>query len=84
MKNPNKNVQEINNTYSITLDDTNCVTTNAPSEWYEDVILPDLNNVYNNTTWRLKQIKDWFNTYSVDFFKDLNIWHVAEIRDLIK
>jgi glycosyltransferase involved in cell wall biosynthesis len=84
VENPNKSVHEINNTYSITLDDTNCLTTNAPSEWYKDVILPDLNNVYNNTTWRLNQIKDWFNTYSVDFFKDLDIWHVNEIKNIIK
>ena len=83
VKNPNKSVSEINHNYSITLDDNNVVTTKAPDEWYSNVILPDLNNVYNNINWRITQIKNWFDEYGVDYFKDLNIWHVKEIRDLL-
>lgn len=84
VKNQNKSVFEINNTYSITLDDNNFKNTKAPIEWYNDVILPDLEKIYHNTTWRLNQIKDWFNIYGVDFFKDLDIWHVNKIKNLIK
>jgi hypothetical protein len=83
VKNPDKSVSEINHNYSITLDDNNVVTTKAPDEWYRDVILPDLKNVYNNINWRTTQIKNWFDEYGVDYFKDLNIWHVKEIRDLL-
>lgn len=82
IKNPNKPVGQINNTYSITLGDGPCNTTKAPDEWYKDVILPSLDEIYENTRWRLDEMNNWFKEYGVDYFKDLNIWHVDEIKNL--
>jgi glycosyltransferase involved in cell wall biosynthesis len=82
VKNPNKSTSEINSTYSITLYDGNCKTTKAPSEWYENVILPNIDEIYKNNNWRIKEINNWFEKYGVDYFRDLNIWHVDEINNL--
>ena len=27
-------------------------------------------------------MKNWFNKYGSDYFKDLDIWHLNEIREL--
>lgn len=82
VSNLNKSIGQINKTYSITLDDEDCHLRKAPEEWYEGVVLPDLDKIYQNTLWRIKEIEEWIKHYGLDYFKDLNIWHVADINNL--
>jgi hypothetical protein len=44
--------------------------------------LPNVDKIYDQGIWRLEVIEDWFATFGVDYFKDLDIWHVKEIADL--
>ena len=80
--NPNKNVYEINSTYSITLDDYNVNLKRIESNWTDNVVMPDNDKVYEKAKWRLEQIKQWFEQYGVEYFSDLNIWHVVDIKKL--
>jgi glycosyltransferase involved in cell wall biosynthesis len=77
------NYHEINNKYKITLDDNNIGLTNLDVSFYNGFIVPNIDNIYKQTEWRLKQIKEWFEKYGVDYFKNLDIWHVEEIKNLI-
>jgi glycosyltransferase involved in cell wall biosynthesis len=78
------NYHEINNKYRITLDDNNVRLSNLDESFYNGFIIPNIENIYKQTEWRLIQIKEWFEKYGVDYFKDLEIWHVDEIKNLIK
>ena len=77
-----KPIAQINRTYSITLDDGNAIVSEANSGWYENVVTPDLEEIYNSTLWRVEEIKGWIEQYGVEYFNGLNIWHVKEINDL--
>lgn len=82
VKNPNKHPQQINLTYSITLDDNNVNTVQAPELWYKNIKMPNDNDIYKNSLWRIDDIKKWFEEYGIEYFSGLNIWHVKEINDL--
>lgn len=44
--------------------------------------LPENSVFFEQSAWRLDQINVWFEQYGVDFFKDLEIWHVNKIKEL--
>jgi hypothetical protein len=77
------NYHEINNKYKITLDDNNVSLTNLDVSFYNGFIVPNIDSIYKQTEWRLKQIKEWFEKYGSEYFKNLDIWHVEEIKNLI-
>lgn len=76
------NYHQINNKYSMTLDDNNVRLNNLNESYYNKLIIPNIDDIYRQTEWRLSQIKNWFAKYGSNYFKDLNIWHVADIRNL--
>lgn len=90
IQNNGTNHTEINNKYKITLEEDNLKTNffnqfktkKVPIFLYEDIILPDLNEIYNQYLWRLEQIQNWFNLFGKEYFKDLDIWHVDSINNI--
>lgn len=72
----------INQKYSITLDDPNACVKEIPEEWNKNIPKLDLEN--QEPSWHIKVIEEWFKEYGVEYFKGLQIWHVPEIRELVK
>lgn len=84
IKDPGTSVA-INGKYQITLDDENAIVVSMPSDWKEGIALPSVSYTESvDNFWRLKEIEKWFETHGVEFFKDLNIWHVPQIRQVAK
>lgn len=76
-------VGQINEKYRITLDDPNSIVSALPDSWKAGIVNPEIsfnNNLEND--WRLKKIKELFGAHGSEHFKDLEIWHVPEIRAL--
>lgn len=82
IKNGGNNSSSINEKYSITLDDKNSKLDKLNESYYSGFALPNCKEVYQQTLWRLDQIKNWFKLYGLDFFSKLDIWHVKEINEL--
>ena len=84
------NIDETNNKYRITLEKPGIVTDilnqfrtkQLPKDLYEDIEFPNSKNIYSQSLWRLEQIKDWFETFGKEYFKELNIWHLDSIKNL--
>jgi len=80
--------QTINQTYGITLLDDNVGLAEMPKEWYSGIPLPDVPNF--DSEWNEKYflradllpgIYKYFEDYGVEYFKDLDIWHIPQLRD---
>lgn len=76
-----RSTETINNMYGLSKNEIGLQTTPAPKEWFAyDSFDPF---VYEYTaSWRLNQIKQWFLSYTPDFFKNIDIWDVSEINTL--
>lgn len=72
----------INQKYAITLDDPNCFVRAIPEHWLKDIPQPDLENL--EISWHIEKIKEWFSEYTPRYFEKLDIWHIPEIKGLIK
>jgi glycosyltransferase involved in cell wall biosynthesis len=80
----------INNKYKITLENNNALykiknlysTKKLPIDFYKDINIPDLDEVYFQSSWRLSQIKEWFLEFGKDYFLKLDIWHLDSINNL--
>ena len=57
-------------------------TSKIPSYLIEDVHQPDLEKIYNQSVWRLNQIQKWFDPFGKEYFLDLDIWHLDNIKKL--
>ena len=77
----------INSKYSITLLDNNVGLSMMPEQWYEGVPMP---TVGFDPEWGLESfarkdllpgIMKYFDDYGVEYFKDLDIWHVPQLRE---
>ena len=63
-----KNHQEINKKYKITLENDSSVnnfknlitTKKLPEKYYENINLPNIDEIYLQSSWRLGQINEWF------------------------
>ena len=62
--------------------------TQMPEEWSENIPLPDIPNF--DPEWNekyfmrknlLPDIYRHFDEYGVEYFKDLNVWHIPQLRD---
>jgi len=80
-------IDEINNKYSITMLEDNVGMTQMPEEWIENIPLPDIPNF--DPEWNekyfmrknlLPDIYRHFDEYGVEYFKDLNVWHIPQLR----
>ena len=90
IQNDGKKHDEINSKYKITLEESNYLndfknifkTSKIPSYLFDDVHQPDLEKIYNQSAWRLNQIQKWFDTFGKEYFQDLDIWHLDNIKKL--
>ena len=84
------NHDQINNKYKITLENNNALykiknlysTKRLPTEFYKDINIPNLDEVYLQSSWRLDQIKEWFFEFGKEYFSELDIWHLESINNL--
>ena len=78
--NGKRDSRRINNAYRITLMDGNIPSHPVQDAWVEGLILPsNLNNVTNS--WHLSEILGFFDTYGIEFFEDLQIWHISVLQE---
>lgn len=79
----------INSNYSITMLDSNVGMSEMPSSWTESVVIPKI-QIYDSE-WKkesyipsylymLEDIHRMFEKYGVDYFKDLEIWHIPQLK----
>jgi len=82
------NFQGINIKYSITLLEHNVGLEEMPKSWYNNIVLPKIENF--DPDWKdssfvradlLPGIYKYFEDYGVEYFEKLNIWHVPQLRD---
>ena len=82
------NFQGINIKYSITLLEQNVGLEEMPKSWYDGIVLPKIENF--DPEWKdssfvradlLPGIYKYFEDYGVEFFENLNIWHVPQLRN---
>ena len=80
-------IHQINSKYSICYLDDNVGMAEMPKEWIEVIPLPDIPNF--DPEWNekyfmrknlLPDIYRHFDEYGVEYFKDLNIWHIPQLR----
>lgn len=80
-------IDEVKSKYSIVYLDENVVLTEMPKEWTEGIPLPDIPNF--DPDWNekyfmrknlLPDIYRHFDEYGVEYFKDLNIWNIPQLR----
>ena len=78
----------INSKYSITLLEHNVGLADMPENWYNEIPLPSVQNF--DPEWKdssfvradlLPGIYKYFDDYGVEFFENLNIWHVPQLRN---
>ena len=81
-------IRDINNKYSITLLENNVGMTKMPEEWIENIPLPDIPNF--DPEWNekyfikkdlLTDIYKHFDKYGAEYFEQLDIWHVPQLRN---
>ena len=82
------NFQGINIKYSITLLEQNVGLEEMPKSWYDGIVLPKIENF--DPEWKdssfvradlLPGIYKYFEDYGVEFFENLNIWHVPQLKN---
>ena len=82
------NSQGINIKYSITLLEQNVGLEEMPKSWYDKIVLPKV-EIFD-PEWKdssfvradlLPGIYKYFEDYGVEFFENLNIWHVPQLRN---
>ena len=78
----------INAKYSITLLDQGVGLQEMPKEWYNGVPFPTVDNFdpeWNEDKFLRKDllpgIMKYFDDYGVDYFKDLDIWHIPQLKE---
>lgn len=74
-----RNARRINNTYSITLNKERYSTTTLPEKWISSKERPVITE---NTVFFLEQITKLFDTYGVEYFEALEIWHLPPLKEL--
>ena len=77
----------INSKYSITLLDQNVGLKEMPQEWTKGIPIPDVpsfdphwNEKYFLRKDLLSGIYKYFDDYGVEYFKDLDIWHIPQLK----
>lgn len=79
----------INQQYSITMLDYDVGLTEMPKDWYEEIPFPKVCNFdpnWDTSTFVRKDllpcIIKYFEDYGVEFFEDLDIWHIPQLREI--
>lgn len=76
IKDPQKPIQEINERYAPSKDESQLGLAVAPNDWFKHY--PFFSPLYFETleTWRSSQVIQWFNEKGKDYFKELDIWDI--------
>lgn len=74
----------INATYDIQKNKTNTPTRSLSLETKFTIINPAVTTYDRENDWRFIAIKNWFDTYGVEFFEPLDIWEDGHLRKLFK
>lgn len=74
-----RNARRINNTYRVTLEPKNIVLAAVPKPWTEGLILPQHLEAVSSP-WHLEALRVFFDTHGIEFFEELQIWHIEELR----
>jgi glycosyltransferase involved in cell wall biosynthesis len=69
-------VNEINQMYSITMEDSAIGLKQIPDSWLIGIEPPKAGTI----PWHFYEIKKLFNKHGVEFFEGLQIWHIDELR----
>lgn len=74
-----RNAKRINNTYRVTLLSESATSMPVPSKWTEGLDIP---RGFENATsqFHLTEIIGFFDKYGIEFFEDLQIWHIPELK----
>lgn len=78
------NPVQVTQKYGITKDETNMGLQPVPALWYEDVdIKTSLEECDVKATWYFKEMVEMFDEHGIDKFRQLNIWHIPELKELL-
>lgn len=80
IRNPNIDIPSLNEKYGLAKREEGLETSTVPAEWYQNY--PSFNfNIYSTAKSPYKnEVLKWFEEYSVDFFKGLDIWDIKVFR----
>ena len=73
---PQKSILQINREYASGTDETGAVLQAIDGAWVENYGFFDPSVFQSNSSWRIKQIKAWFQEFGKDYFADLHIWNI--------
>ncbi len=73
-----KNAVKVNASYSMTLDDPKAIVEEIPKEWFKGLTMP---NDSTNMPWHFQAVFKLFQKHGIEFFEQLEIWHVSEFKD---
>jgi glycosyltransferase involved in cell wall biosynthesis len=76
-----KTAAAINHRYSITLPEPAVRTTQVPPEWAAQITFPDIAAVDRECSWQERDIFQWFDERTPEFFEPLEIWHIPRLRE---
>jgi glycosyltransferase involved in cell wall biosynthesis len=74
-----RNAKRINNTYRITLDPKDVATFQIKPEWIHGLTMPK-DKEHISSSWHLDSVLQFFDTYGIEFFEELQIWHIPELH----
>jgi len=80
-----KSAAAINQKYSITLDDNRALVEPIPESWLSGITCPKpISLARTEQSWHVKEIAELFTKHGVEPFMSLDIWHVHQIKNLVK
>lgn len=74
-----RSARRINHTYSITLDQARLQTKPLPTQWINNIIIPELSKADSVNHFR-KRILELFEAHGIERFEPLQIWHLADLK----
>jgi hypothetical protein len=72
--------KDINSKYSDSLNDSELGLSEVPHAWCEDVFISHIIEE-SKSDWHMSEILNWFEVFGVEFFKELDIWHIEDLSN---
>ncbi|MHA1795823.1 MAG: FkbM family methyltransferase, partial [Promethearchaeota archaeon] len=73
---PNKSINEINNLYSLEMDESRITLRNSLNEWFHQYSFFKKEIFERPDKWRKSQVLNWFEQYGKSYFYELDIWNI--------
>jgi FkbM family methyltransferase len=74
---PQRSVQQLNEQYGQSKDETNLGLLPAPVTWFEGYSFFDRSVFAQKELWRENDVMKWFATYGIEYFIGLDIWDIS-------